>query len=42
MSDYILKKDCQKNIENMKSRLEKEYEKKIAMEKKKGLEEQKR
>ena len=42
MSDYILKKDCQKNIENMKTKLEKEYEKKIAMEKKKGLEEQKR
>ena len=42
MSDYILKKDCQKNLENMKSKLEKEYEKKIEMEKKRGLEEKKR
>ena len=42
MSDYILKKDCQKNMEDMKTKLAKEYEKKIEMEKKKGLEEQKR
>ena len=42
MNDYILKKDCQKNLENMKSKLEKEYEKKIEMEKKRGLEEKKR
>ena len=42
MNDYILKKDCQKNLENMKSKLEKEYEKKIEMEKKRGLEEKKK
>ena len=42
MSDYILKKDCQKNMEDMKSKLEKEYIKKIEMEKKRGLEEQKK
>ena len=42
MNDYILKKDCQKNLENMKTKLEKEYQKKIEMEKKRGLEEQKR
>ena len=42
MNDYILKKDCQKNLENMKSKLEKEYEKRIEMEKKRGLEEKKR
>ena len=42
MSDYILKKDCQKNMEDMKSKLEKEYAKKIEMEKKRGLEEQKK
>ena len=42
MSDYILKKDCQKNMEDMKTKLEKEYAKKIEMEKKRGLEEQKK
>ena len=42
MSEYILKKDCQKNLEDMKNKLTKEYEKKIEIEKKKGLEEQKR
>ena len=42
MNDYILKKDCQKNIEDMKTKLEKEYAKKIEMEKKRGLEEQKK
>ena len=42
MNDYILKKDCQKNLENMKSKLEKEYEKRIEMEKKRGLEEKKK
>ena len=42
MSDYILKKDCQKNMEDMKSKLEKEYIKKIEMEKKRGLEEKKK
>ena len=42
MSDYILKKDCQKNMEDMKTKLTKEYEKKIEMEKKRGLEEQRK
>ena len=42
MSQYILKKDCEKNLEDMKNKLTKEYEKKIEIEKKRGLEEQKR
>ena len=42
MSDYILKKDCQKNLEEMKSKLEKEYQKKIEIEKNKNLEEKRR
>ena len=42
MSDYILKKDCQKNLEEMKSRLEKEYQKKIEYEKNRSLLEQKK
>ena len=42
MSDYILKKDCQKNLEEMKSKLEKEYQKKIEYEKNRSLLEQKK
>ena len=42
MSDYILKKDCQKNLEEMKSKLEKEYQRKIEIEKNKNLEEKRR
>ena len=38
MSDYILKKDCQKNLEEMKLKLEEEYQKKIEIEKNKSLE----
>ena len=37
--EYILKKDCQKNLNEMKLKLEKEYEQKIEMEKKRGKEE---
>ena len=37
--EYILKKDCKKNLEEMKSKLEKEYQEKIEMEKKRGQEE---
>ena len=37
--EYILKKDCQKNLNEMKLKLEKEYEKRIEMEKKRGQEE---
>ena len=33
------KKDCKKNLEEMKSKLEKEYQEKIEMEKKRGQEE---
>ena len=42
MSDYILKKDCQKNLEEMKSKLEKEYQRKIEFEKNKIIVEKKR
>ena len=37
--EYILKKDCQKNLNEMKLKLEKEYEQKIEMEKRRGKEE---
>ena len=37
--EYILKKDCKKNLEEMKLKLEKEYNEKIEMEKKRGQEE---
>ena len=37
--EYILKKDCQKNLNEMKLKLEKEYEQKIEMEKRRGQEE---
>ena len=37
--EYILKKDCKKNLEEVKSKLIEEYEKKIEMEKKRGEEE---
>ena len=37
--EYILKKDCQKNLNEMKLKLEKEYEKRIEMEKKRGQDE---
>ena len=42
MSDYILKKDCQKNLEEMKLKLEKEFQKKIEIERNKSLEEKRR
>ena len=38
-AEYILKKDCLKNLNEMKSKLIEEYEKRIEMEKKKGKEE---
>ena len=37
--EYILKKDCKKNLEEMKLKLEKEYNEKIENEKKRGQEE---
>ena len=40
--EYILKKDCQKNLNAMKLKLEQEYEKRIEMEKKRGEEELRR
>ena len=41
-SEYILKKDCQENLNRMKLKLEQEYEKKIEMERKRGEEELRR